>query len=76
MTRPVGLLPILADAGVRMRPLNRVYPKHGHWIGDCPRCGKEDGLWVEPGGLQFSTTCKCESGGLVALFRLLLLVHS
>jgi hypothetical protein len=63
---------MLADAGVRMRPLNRADPEQGHWIGDCPRCGKPDALFVEPGGLAFSTICGCESGGLVALFRLLL----
>ena len=68
----MALLPLLEEAGVRMRPLNRAYPTHGHWIGDCPRCRKADALFVEPGGVAFTTTCGCERGGFVALTRLLL----
>jgi len=32
----VGLLPLLEEAGIRMRPMNRMYPNRWcTWIGDC-----------------------------------------
>jgi hypothetical protein len=66
---------LVADAGIKVRPANRVEPRHGHWIGDCPACGREDGLWIAPDWRSFSTSCECQrrDAGPLALLRLVLL---
>ncbi len=73
--RPQPLLgQLIEDEGLRVRPMNRVAPRHGHHVGNCPRCGKVDGLWIAPDWRSFSTTCDCVrgDGGPLALFSLLL----
>ena len=62
-TPPSPLLAMLNRAGSRMRPLNRLYPLSGHWVGSCPFCATEDRLYVEPGMTEWSTTCGCSTGG-------------
>ncbi len=47
--------------GVRMVPLNRARPGDGPSYGACPVCGDPSGLWIEPGGQEWSTTC-CTRG--------------
>lgn len=61
----------LERAGIRYRALNRVEPSRGHYIGDCPVCGRTDALWIEPGGLEFSTLCGCGEGDSIDLAFLL-----
>lgn len=62
---PSPLLAILGRAECRMRPLYRLRPFDGHWIGACPFCGREDACYVEPGLTEWSVTCGCSSGGTV-----------
>lgn len=74
MSRAVALIPILEEAGVRLRPMNRMNrrPSSSTYIGDCPRCGTRDTLFVERPGTRLMTTCCNEQGGLLAVFRLVL----
>ena len=58
------LLAMLDRAGSRTRPLNRLYPLDGHWVGSCPLCSSEDTLYVEPGLTEWSATC-CGTGGSI-----------
>jgi hypothetical protein len=69
------LLAMLDRAECRMRPMNRLYPSSGHWIGRCPICGAEDRAYVEPGLTEWSTTCGCSPrpGGLLELHAALIL---
>lgn len=48
-----------------MRPLYRLYPFDGHWIGACPFCEAEDRCYVEPGLTEWSVTCGCSTGGTI-----------
>lgn len=48
--------------GLRMVPLNRARPVDGPAYGPCPLCGDPNGLWIEPGGQEWSTTCGCTRG--------------
>jgi hypothetical protein len=68
------LLPMLEQVGIRMVPMNRQHPDRWHstYMGDCPRCHRENTLFVERGGTEFTTTCCGERGGWVVLARLLL----
>ena len=65
---------LVADEGLRVRPMNRATPRFGHHVGDCPRCGEVDGLWIAPDWRSFSTSCGCVRGeaGALALLALLL----
>jgi hypothetical protein len=67
------LADLIEDGDIALRPMNRADPRQGHHVGDCPRCGARDALWVEPGWRQFSTSCRCwrGNGGPFALFRLM-----
>jgi len=62
---PSPLLAMLDRAGCRMRPLYRLRPLDGHWIGACPFCATEDRCYVEPGLAEWSTTCGCSPGGTI-----------
>jgi hypothetical protein len=72
--RPTPIGQLVEDAGLRLRPMNRMQPRYGHHVGDCPRCGHTDGLWIAPGWRSFSTSCGCVRGdaGPLALYGLLL----
>ncbi len=48
--------------GIRTVPLNRARPGDGPAYGECPVCGDPNGLWIEPGGQEWSTTCGCTRG--------------
>ncbi len=48
--------------GLRMVPLNRARPGDGAQYGTCPLCADPSGLWIEPGGQEWSTTCGCTRG--------------
>ncbi len=63
--RPARRDPILdrlERVGVRTIPLNRLRPASGHRYGACPRCGRWDGLWVDPDG-TWGTLCGCAAAG-------------
>lgn len=62
---PSPIIAMLDRAGCRMRPLYRLWPLNGHWIGSCPFCEAEDRLYVEPGLTEWSTTCGCSPGGTI-----------
>jgi len=71
--RPTLIGQLIEDEGLRVRPMNRMQPRYGHWVADCPRCGHTDGLWIAPNWRTISTTCGCVrgDGGPQALFSLL-----
>lgn len=73
-SRPTLLGRLVEDAGLRVRPMNRADPRYGHWVTDCPSCGKDSALWIAPNWRSFSTSCDCwhGDGGPLALFGLLL----
>lgn len=54
---PSPLIAMLERAGLRPHPLNRVEPRAGHWAATCPLCGREDGLYVEPGMAAWTAGC-------------------
>ena len=56
-------LAMLERAGLRPRPLNRDDPRRGHYVAGCPWCSIEDALFVDPGGVWWSTTCACRASG-------------
>ena len=66
---PIGapslLLAMLDRAGCRMRPMYRLRPFDGHWIGACAFCSAEDRLYVEPGLTDWTVTCGCSAGGTI-----------
>ena len=62
---PSPLLALLDRSRCRMRPLYRMRPRDGHWIGACPFCQAEDACFVEPGFDEWSVTCGCSSGGTI-----------
>jgi len=64
---------MLDRAGARMRPLYRLRPLDGTWIGRCPLCAAEDTCYVEPGMTEWSTTCCSPGGGILELHAALLL---
>lgn len=71
---PSPVIGMLQRAGTRPRPLNRAYPAHGTYLGECPFCGREDAMYVEPDGETWMTTCECDlRGGLLDLHAALLL---
>ena len=71
---PSPLIAMLDRAGCRMRPMNRLRPSDGHWIGSCPFCHAEDRCFAEPGLTEWSVTCGCSSGGtLIELSAALIL---
>ncbi len=72
--RPTLIGQLVEDAGTRVRPMNRATPRFGHHVGNCPRCGEIDALWIASDWKSFSTTCDCwrGDGGPLALFGLLL----
>jgi len=72
--RPTLIGQLVADAGLRVRPMNRVEPRHGHHVGDCPRCRMTDALWIAPDWRSVSTSCDClrGDGGYSALLTLVL----
>lgn len=75
-TPPSPLLAMLDRAGCRTRPLNRVRPLDGHWIGSCPfGCGAEDTLYVDPGLTEWSVTC-CGTGGTILDLHAALLLQA
>jgi hypothetical protein len=51
------LILMLERAELRPRPLNRLYPRDGHWTATCPICGAADGLFVDPGMATWAATC-------------------
>jgi len=57
-----ALVGLLVQLGVRLRPLNRLEPAHGHLVGNCPICGRTDALFVAPGRKKFTTSCGCGRG--------------
>ena len=54
---PSPILAMLERAGLRPHPLNRVEPRAGHWVADCPMCGNESGLYVGPDQASWTATC-------------------
>lgn len=73
---PSRLLQMLDRAGCRMRPLCRLRPLEGHWVGTCPFCSGEDRLYVEPDLAEWSTTCGCSSGGTILELQAALLLQA
>ncbi len=67
---------IVEDERLRVRPMSRATPRFGHHVGNCPRCGEVDALWIAPDWRSFSTTCGCVRGEAGALALLMLLVRS
>jgi hypothetical protein len=72
--RPSPILGMLGRAELRPRPLNRAFPGSGHWVADCPTCGRADALFVEPDRSSWSTSCGCVRGeaGAFELFAILM----
>jgi len=68
------IVAMLERAGLRPRPLNRAYPRDGHWLAGCPSCGRDDALFVDPNGMSWMTTCGCVRGeaGAFELFAFLM----
>jgi len=67
---------MLDRAGSRMRPLYRLRPFDGHWIGRCPLCAAEDRAYVEPGMTEWSVTCGCSTGGTILELHAALLLQA
>jgi hypothetical protein len=67
------LTTLVRNAGLRVRPMNRVDPRAGHLVGACPACAEADALRIRPNRASFDLTCACWSGkrDAFALFRLL-----
>jgi hypothetical protein len=72
LARPDGLLAMLERAQLRPRPLCRAFPQEGHWIATCPLCGAEDGMYVEPDRMTWTTLCRPGEFGLLELHAVLL----
>jgi hypothetical protein len=67
---------MLERAGTRARPLNRAFPRDGHWTGSCPFCGAEDAIYVEPDQATWSTRCGCSPGGSILELHAALLLQA
>lgn len=70
------LLAMLTRAGSRMRPLNRLRPFEGTWIGRCALCGAEDRLYVEPGLREWMATCCAPRPGTILELQAALILQA
>lgn len=64
---------LVHDGRIRARPMNRAYPREGHWVTDCPSCGATSTVWFHPGWDSFEAICGCwkGKGGVFAFYHLL-----
>jgi hypothetical protein len=69
--QPSPLLAMAERAQLRPRPLCRAFPREGHWIMRCPVCGGEDGAYIEPGMVTWTTLCSRGEYSILEMHALL-----
>ena len=68
---PSPLLAMAERAGLRPRPMNRMVPRDGTWILRCPLCGVEDGAFIEPGMVAWTSLCSRGEYGILEMHAVL-----